>query len=308
MRTPGEKSSVSEIPLDAPLGRHAESPSIPGVLAVGPQRTASSWLDRALRAHPRLLLPPDVKETFFFDRYYYRGLDWYLTRFGRRKGAELLVEVGSTYFESAEARERIRAANPDARILITVRNPIARSFSSFRHEYAKGRVRKDFFEAVDSLPRIVDSGRYGLLAPKWEATFGREQVFYLVQDDIEADPQGQLDATCAFLGIEAVELPKELQGPYGQGTVPRFWWLAAVVSRTTSALREVGLHGVVQAGKRWGLKRVYRGGDRSAFAMTRSIFDHLLAEHEADIDFLEKRLGRTFPHWRDPAAFGLERG
>lgn len=279
----------------------------PVLLAVGPQRTASSWLDRALRIHPRLLLPSKAKETFFFDRYYGRGLEWYLAQFERRQGSALLTEVGSTYFESACARERIQAANAAARIVITVRNPIARSFSSFRHEYAKGRAREDFFDAVSDLPRIVDSGRYGLLAPQWEAAFGGERVFYLVQEDIEADPQGQMDAICAFLNIEPVVVPKELRGRYGQGTVPRFRWPATVVSRTTSALRGAGLHGVVQAGKRLGLKRVYSGGDRVAVAMTRPIFDYLLGEHEMDIRFLEERLGRRFPHWRDPSAYGLER-
>lgn len=277
-----------------------------GAVVVGPQRSASSWLDQGLRAHPQLMLPANVKETFFFDCNYHRGWGWYLSHFGRRPEAAMLAEVGSTYFGSVEARERLRAANPDARIVITVRNPIARSFSSFGHEYAKGRTCGNFFEAVSNMPRIVDSGRYGVLAPQWEAAFGREQVFYVVQEDIEVDPQGQLDAICSFLDIEAIDLPNELRGRYGQGTVPRFRWLAAAASRMTSALRGAGLHGVVQTGKRLGLKRVYSGGDRKAITMTRVIFDRLLAEHERDIRFLEERLGRSFPHWRDPATYGLE--
>jgi hypothetical protein len=40
--------------------------------------------------------------------------------------------------------------------------------------------------------------------------------------------------------------------------------------------------------------------------MKRPIFDYLLAEHEADINFLEQRLGRDFSHWREPATYGLE--
>lgn len=279
----------------------------PRVLAVGPQRTASSWLDRALRAHPQLVLPSNVKETFFFDRYYERGVDWYLSHFRPQHTGDILAEVGSTYFESEEARQRILSASPSARILITVRNPIARTFSSFGHEYAKGRATADFFQAVAAAPRIADSGRYGTLAPEWEATFGRGRVFYIVQEDIETDPQGQLDSICGFIGIDTVPLPEELQGRYGQGTVPRFRWLAAAASRMASALRWAGLHRVVEAGKRVGLKKVYSGGDRKALSMTRSVFDYLLAEHEADIRFLEERLGRSFPHWRDPATYGLEK-
>lgn len=276
------------------------------ILAVGPQRTASSWLNRALRAHPQFVLPANVKETFFFDQHYDRGMDWYLSHFQSQQTGDVRVEVGSTYFESEEARQRILSSAPNARILITVRNPISRSFSSFGHEYAKGRSTSDFFEAVTATPRIIDSGRYGILAPEWETAFGQDRVSYVVQEDIETDPQGQLDSICELIGVDTVPLPEELQGRYEQGTVPRFQWLAAAASRTASALRGAGLHRVVEAGKRLGLKRVYNGGDRRALTMTRPIFDYLLAEHEADIRFLEDRLGRSFPHWRDPANYGLE--
>lgn len=34
-------------------------------LAIGPQRTASTWLDQCLRAHPNLYLPKGTKETFY---------------------------------------------------------------------------------------------------------------------------------------------------------------------------------------------------------------------------------------------------
>jgi hypothetical protein len=129
-------------------------------------------------------------------------------------------------------------------------------------------------------------------------------VLYLVQEDIEAAPQAQLNAVCAFLGLENVSLPESLQRRYGQGSVPRLRWLAAAASSSASALRRAGLHRTVEAGKRLGLKRVYAGGHREGLAMKRDIFEYLLAEHEADIRFLEGRLGRQFAHWRDPAKCG----
>ena len=187
-----------------------------------------------------------------------------------------------------------------------VRNPVARSFSSFGHEYTKCRVGEDFFEAVDRQPRIVESGRYADLAPHWEDAFGREQTFYLVQEDIQHDPQGQLEAVCRFLGVEPISLPTELQDRYNQKSVPRFPWLAAGATRLAATLRYAGLHRMIEMGKRLGLKKMYQGGDPSALAITFPIFDYLLKEHEPDISFLEHRLGRSFPHWRDSATYGLE--
>lgn len=284
-----------------------EQRSAPDLVAVGPQRTASSWLDRALREHPLLRLPTHVKETFFFDYHYARGLEWYFSLFDGGFEGMLRSEVGATYFESNEARQRILETNPEAKVLITVRNPIARSLSSFCHECTKGRVGEDFFEAIRKQPRIINSGRYRLLAPEWETTFGIDRVFYLVQEDIEADPQGQLDTIFSFIGIEPVLLPQELHERYGQVTVPKFRFLAAIASRAASIMRAADLHRVVEIGKRLGLKKIYSGGDPNQLAMTRPVFDYLLSEHEADIQFLEKRLGRSFPHWRDPNTYGLER-
>lgn len=246
-----------------------------------------------------------MKETFFFDQYYERGLDWYYSHFKNASVGVALGEVGPTYFESALARERIQYVNPAARVLITVRNPIARSFSSFQHEYAKGRTSYDFFEAIKRQPRIIDAGRYGILAPEWERALGHDQVLYVMQENIDLTPQRELDTICGFLGVYSIQLPEELYSRYGQGTVPRFRVLAAAASRIAKGLRRAGLHRMVEVGKGLGLKRVYTGGDWAALTMTRSIFEHLRAEHEVDIRFLEERLGRDFSYWRDPVTYDL---
>lgn len=275
-------------------------------LCVGPQRTASSWIDRALRTHPSLSFPANVKETFFFDLNYERGFDWYFNIFEKTEDRYLLGEVGSTYFESDKARKRILEQNPRVKIIIMVRNPIARSFSSFGHEYAKGRVGENFFEAVDKQPRIVESGRYSFIAPKWELDFSRKQIFYLVQEDIQKNPQAQIEAVCKFLDIKPISLPEKLQERYGQASVPRYHWLAAAASRVASTLRRAGMYRLVEGGKKLGLKKVYQGGDSSKLYITRPVFDYLLQQHKADIEFLEQRLGRSFPHWRNPYTYGLE--
>lgn len=272
---------------------------------VGPQRTASSWLDRALRSHAEIALPAHVKETFFFDSEYSRGLGWY-SSFFRYAGVDRICgEVGPTYFNSSDARQRIQAAYGKPKIIILVRNPVARSFSAFRHAYTKGRVGKEFGAAIRRRPAIIDAGRYSVHAPEWEADVGSEQVLYLVQEDIEADPQAEFDAVCRFLDVERTLLPDTLKARYGQGTVPRFQWLAGLAARCVKELRRAGLHRVVELGKALGLKRVYAGGLQDSFSMNQPIFEYLLREHEPDIRFLENKLGRTFAHWRDPAQYDL---
>lgn len=190
-------------------------------VVVGPQRTASSWLDRVLRTHPHLSLPADVKETFFFDRYYDRGYSWYYGLFDNGKEAKYSGEVGPTYFESTVALGRILSHNPEIKVIVLIRNPVARSFSSFAHEYAKGRSPQDFFEAIRTQPRIIDAGRYGCLAPAWEKAVKEGNLLYLVQEDIESNPQEQVDKVCRFLGVMTMGLDETLSGRYGQGLRPQ---------------------------------------------------------------------------------------
>lgn len=271
-------------------------------LCIGPQRTASSWLDRALRMHPSILLPKHVKETFFFDRNYHRGLDWYYRLYCAPSSHCLYGEVGPTYFESQEALDRILLTNANIRILILVRNPIARTFSLFCHERTKGRAPNDFFDAIRSQSRILESGRYSRIAPKWEAAFGIENILYIVQDDIRRDPDGQLRGIFDFLGIERIDLPPGFEERFGQGVVPRFRLLAMMASRTAAMLRAAGFHKLVELGKRIGLNQVYRGGDNAALTPSNAVMEFLSSEHEIDIDFLEARLGRNFSHWRYAAS------
>ena len=149
---------------------------------VGPQRTASSWLHQMLVQQPGLSFPHQVKETMFFDQHYNKGLDWYLWHFKESPAGAVLGEIGPTYFDDHQARKRIKSHFPDARIIINVRNPIARSHSLFRHHLSKGRVSNSFQSAIKQMPRILTSGNYSEYCPRWEADFGNG-VAYIHQQD-----------------------------------------------------------------------------------------------------------------------------
>lgn len=267
-------------------------------VCIGPQRTGSSWLDRALRTHPDIILPSAVKETFFFDRYFDRGWDWYFKHFRDGRASGVRGEVAPTCFESGEALQRLRDHRGDLRIIIMARDPVARTYSLLLHEYAKGRIGKDFEGALERLPRIADSGRYSVTAPLWEEVFGSANVLYIDQELLLKAPQEVFDRVCTFLGVALASLPPEALNSYGEGSIPRFWILAAIASRAALLFRSKGFHPLVNLGKRLGLKGVFRGGDREGLEMTDLLFRRLVEIHGPDIDFLAARLGRDTSHWR----------
>ena len=117
-------------------------------LAVGPGRSGTTWLHEALSYHPGLCLPSNVKETMFFDRHHGKGLSWYADHFKHRLAGQLCGEEGPTYFQVPQAPERIKEANPQCRIIITIRDPVSRTLSGYRHHLSKGRVSGSLTKAV----------------------------------------------------------------------------------------------------------------------------------------------------------------
>ena len=74
-------------------------------VAVGPFKTGTSWIYNYLINYQQVALPTTVKETFFFDRQFDRGLDWYYSHFellGEKP--KKVGEIAPSYFPFQEAR------------------------------------------------------------------------------------------------------------------------------------------------------------------------------------------------------------
>lgn len=117
---------------------------LPALFFVGPPRTATTWLHSVLKDRMSL---PRLKETYFFDKQYWGGFDWYLAHFSVHEAALTRAEVAPSYFFSADARARIRAAAAGARIVITLRDPVKRLHSLYKMRYANAAFRWNFEEA-----------------------------------------------------------------------------------------------------------------------------------------------------------------
>ena len=108
----------------------AEDLRLPDFIAVGPPRTGTSWLHRAIAAN--VGRPRGLKETKYFTENYDKGLDWYSAFFRDYPSDLRIAEICPQYFAFDEARERIRHHIPDCRIICTLRDPVERLYSHWR--------------------------------------------------------------------------------------------------------------------------------------------------------------------------------
>jgi hypothetical protein len=225
-----------------------------GFFGVGVQKGGTTTLDRLLRHHPDIELPAGRKELHYFDddarfdgerpRDGYRDLHGHFF-FDRPTAGE----ITPSYVYWRGALERIHAYNPDARIVVLLRNPVLRAWSHWGHLDRKAHARKDPDAKVGDFrkrlrreakalrrdPGFQDKGLShigrSLYAPQIERTlalFPRDQVLFLKSERFFADQHGIADDVCRFLGVSpltAVARPPEVHANVGSGRrmSPRDW-------------------------------------------------------------------------------------
>jgi len=74
-------------------------------VAVGPPRTATTWIHEYLKRQQDVRLPKELKETHFFSWKYEKGIDWYFSHFASSGPHKITGEVCPTYFDSPRAAE-----------------------------------------------------------------------------------------------------------------------------------------------------------------------------------------------------------
>lgn len=270
-----------------------------GFVAVGPERTGTTWLHACLLGHTQLCLAARSKETGFFDRHFDRGWDWYWAHFECRP-EQLPAEIGPTYFYRPIAAERLHAHNPECRILISLRDPAARSFSFYLHLRKRGYIDGTFEEAIERHPLIVDSSRYATHVPRWLEHFGSERVMIITQEEIASAPDEVLARVCEFAGVEVRDVPEAARRRVNAATLPAHPSVARAATRIGNWLRVRRILEPIVLARRLGLRRVYGGGEIPQLA--EPMRRRLIEQFEPDIVYVEQLLGMARPAWREARA------
>ncbi len=267
-------------------------------LCVGPQKTGTTWLYEMLLQHTSLILPSGVKETMFFDRRYDRGVEWYESYFDRRSAGDLCGEVAPTYFDVVEVPSRVYEMSPACDIFINLRHPAERAFSLYLHHLRKGRVAGSFWEAVEQKPRILSAGKYSTHIPRWETTFGEDQLHFLFLHDIKNNPKCVLGNICQTLELNNFEHPNRSEQKVNTASMPRSQLLARGAAMLTTFFHSCGLHSIVEVGKSLGLREfVFKGGEDSMPELSTEDRKRLLERYKEDVKFVRSITGETLSHW-----------
>jgi len=274
--------------------------AMPNCMIVGPQKAGTTWIYQYLKHRGDICLSKHVKETFYFDRYYEKGREWYQDHFSKCTRMRTIVEVAPTYFYSEYAPERIHNDLGSIPLICTFRDPVRRIYSLYLHMLKYGMTKLNFRGAIAEHKDMINSSLYATHLKRWQCLFSKENVLVLFVDELENNPHKYIERLCLHFNIPIV-LVKELIGKrVNIATMPYSFRLASFGSFVAEKLRYSGLYKIVEYAKRMGLKRLFFGsaGSKQMPHMTEDdrlwIYEKLLPE----VEELENLLGIDLRSWK----------
>jgi hypothetical protein len=203
----------------------AERCALPSFLIIGAQRSGTTSLYKAIASDP-LVAPPRVKEVHYFDKNYDKPELWYRSHFPTRRALsftgpngipKLTGEATPDYLYYEEVPPRVRGLLPHARLVVILRDPVARAYSHYQHERALGYETLDFADAIEQEEQRLasgdwferehhsyrDRGIYAVQLRRWMSHFGSSQITVVESEAFyENDPSVYL-TVLRHIGLRA---------------------------------------------------------------------------------------------------------
>jgi hypothetical protein len=204
---------------------------LPNLFLVGAPKAGTTSIHYYLSQHPEVFMSP-TKEPHFFSEDL--RLPWvseiseseYLQLFNGRTTESVVGESSTWYLYSQTAAKNIKAFNPDAKVLISLRSPVDLLYSLFLHRrYAGSETATTLADALAREHKYKDVGetnsdtsaqsliRYGEVAlyvhqvQRYLYNLPPKNVHILLFDDLLNSPVRTLKNIFQFLGVDHSFVP-----------------------------------------------------------------------------------------------------
>ncbi|MCT7949166.1 sulfotransferase domain-containing protein [Ancylothrix sp. C2] len=217
----------------------------PHFLIIGAQKSGTTSLYNYLIQHPQIS-PAKTKEIHFFDLNYHQEIDWYKAQFPQQAGQNTITGESSPYYLfHPRVPQRVHQHFPQIKLIILLREPVARTWSHYHHEIRLKYETLSFEQAIASEPQRLQGETEKLLAEdnyysfnhqhysylargiyhqqikNWQQYFPKEQILILKSEDFYANPAQTLNQTLEFLEIPPHTI--ESYPKYNSGSYPEIY-------------------------------------------------------------------------------------
>jgi hypothetical protein len=205
-------------------------PGLPDFVIIGAMKAGTTTLFRRLGQHPEIALP-EVKEPHFFswDQRWAKGQEWYHSLFESCDG--ITGEASASYSYAATAdlvARRMSGVIPAARLIYSLRDPIERIRSHYRHQVIRARESRTFPEAVQGVDNeYVTASLYGEVVNAYLRHFDNEQLLIFRLEDLDIPASDTWATLLRHIGATEAEMPEDRHNISSETIqfTPAFRWL-----------------------------------------------------------------------------------
>ncbi|MCB0060706.1 MAG: sulfotransferase [Caldilineaceae bacterium] len=263
---------------------------LPNFLGIGAARAGTNWIARNMAQHPDVFLPYK-KELHFFDAHYEKGPAQYEAEFAEWSGQKAVGEITPKYLHDEHAASRIYELLPDAKLIVSLRNPVDRAYSSYWKSRASfpDETLATFAERRKVLPDLVEAGLYHKHLERYFALFPREQIHILLFEEIESAPERVLADLFTFLAVDAAFVPTTLHNKINAGAAQGAMGRSKVLELLA---RSFGRLGIAKMSA-----RLEEANQRDVPEMDAATRAELTAIYRQPNAILQEMLGRDLSAW-----------
>lgn len=227
-------------------------------IIAGERRSGTSTLAKWIENHPEVYLYPKVDKAFFVEKELRGRMEWmdgkvdsegwndysskneYLKIFEERpEGVIEWGEKSADYFFWEPCLDRINNYFPDAKIILTFRNPVNRAWSHYCNEFGKGRESLSFENAIKAESdrssksdyarhhlSYLERGKYINSLKRWHSVFSANQIHVVILEELIQNPEKVLKDIYEFMGVDSNKGLEKAGVKYNNNwtTIPYSFW------------------------------------------------------------------------------------
>jgi Sulfotransferase family len=301
------------------------APTIPNFLVAGAARSGTTSITETLRAHPDVFVT-QPKEPHYFayagqpaaftgpgddatvNKVAVTDREQYLALYPREHDYVALGDGSvSTLYYHEKAVPEITALNPAMRIIIVLRDPVERAFSSYQYLRARGfEPEEDFRVALREEPRRVQEGwqhlwhytgmsYYADAVQHFLEAFGRDQVGVWFYEEVTEGGGTQFaNGLYEFLGLDPARVASAEVPRVNVSGEPRSKGLQTLIQTAT---RHESIRRLAKAVLPFGVRERIRGANLKSTGAPADVRQELAPKFRDDLRRLSEILDRPTPGW-----------
>ena len=279
---------------------------------VGAPKAGTTSLYHYLNEHSEIEMSSQKEPDFFSDQslqkkklYYDKNridtLEKYNSLF-EREDVILRGDSSVSYLFYEDVPHKIITYNPDAKIIIMLRNPIDRAFSHYLMDYSLGLISESFETIIQKQSKhknanlfyqqYIQVSEYSKQIKRYLEVFSKENIHFIDYEDFKNDSSDVVNSVFLFLGVND-DFQPYLKKKYNTYTAPKNSLIRYVYSFV--AFRKM-VANILSKNLTKTIRNLLFRSDKKP-QLTELTRNFLIKHFESDVRELSELLNKDFTKW-----------